>query len=345
MGKCTIKAEVVAKALEISKERLAEICDFFDQDPNDDWELIEGEHYEWGVNKTRMFSPEGSLEICNYLLEHGQKERSLFTRVKRWVLQQDKQHKELMVGLRVHEAGETKGSIVYQNGRAFLAPKACRDILGLGTRQDILKRTFSELQRSENTEIESLRINHDFLEQESAIYLSGSGLASVGKQLSVRLTQRHRQAWVKAVEEAAPKTLALIEKEENSKKERREAAERKARERCKNRCEITNKRQDVEGFNLAVHHLYCKSVYPNLADEAYNLLVLDEQIHKHFHKWMGGSKVPCTPEDMERYVAEFATTLFNDDDQDKNFEQLMKVKRHLSKVKKMLAPLAKQDVA
>ena len=96
-----------------------------------------------------------------------------------------------------------------------MSPRACRSILGLGTRQDILNRTFKEIQTNSNTEIESLKKDYDFYESEDQVmYFSGTGIASIGKQLGVKLTKRYRQDYVKIVSEYAPKALIAIEKEE-----------------------------------------------------------------------------------------------------------------------------------
>ncbi len=42
----TIRHLELANILEISVDRLNEIISFFDSDSNDQWELIEGQHFE-----------------------------------------------------------------------------------------------------------------------------------------------------------------------------------------------------------------------------------------------------------------------------------------------------------
>jgi hypothetical protein len=335
MGKCNITHNELAEALEISPNHLANICDQFDADPNDNWELIQGIHFEWGPYKSRIFSAEGAVEICNYLETNAQ-ERPLFQRWKRWLLQRDRRLKGLMVAKRIEEISALEGQIVFRNGRAFLAPRACREVLGLGTRQDVLNRTFTQIQLSENIEIEPLKIDVDFFGKEPPDrYFSRSGLASLGKQLGVRLSQQHRQEWVKVVVDYAPPALETIEKYEAERGQRIIRAMDRVRKQAKGRCQLTDRRQSVDKFNLVVHHLFDRVSCPQFADMEVNLIAISDDIHTHFHQWMGGTHVPCTVEDMERFVQEFSNSLFPDGD----VEQATTVAIRLSNAKKALRPL------
>lgn len=334
MSSFNIKSDELADALDIEVDQLYNICDFFDSDPNDSWELIEDFHFKWGPLRSRIFSPEGAVEICNYL-EENKEERPVLKRWKRWFLQRDRKLKGLMIAKRIQEISALgDGQIVFQNSRAFLSPRACREVLGLGKRQDVLRRAFEEIQRSENTEIEILEIGSDFikLDDKDNHYLSRSGLASVSKQLSIKLSQKHRQEWVKVVAEYAPKALLTIEKYEEDRQVRIKQAMDSVRRRAKKRCQITDRRQDAHGFDLEVHHLFDKKHHPQLADVELNLIAIASDVHLHFHQWMGGPHVPCTVEDMERYIAEFSSHLFSGD----NIEQATKVAIRLSQAKSVL---------
>lgn len=335
MGKCNITDKELAHALDINVDRLANICDEFDADPNDDWELTKGIHFEWAPFGARVFSAEGAVEICNYL-ENNQRERPLLQRWKRWLLQRDQRLKGLMIAKRVQEISELNGQLVFKNGKAFLAPKACREVLNLGTRQDILNRTFAEIQRSENTEIEALKIDVDFLNHEQdKRYFSRSGLASIGKQLGVRHSQKHRQEWLKVVVEYAPPALEAIEKHEAAREQRIKNAMKRACTLANGYCQLTNRRKSVHRFNLEAHHLFDKKLYPQFADMEANLIAIDGRIHSHFHQWMGGAHVSCTVEDLERYIEEFSNSLFADG----NAEQATRVAIRLSNSRKILRAL------
>ncbi|MBD2483880.1 acyl carrier protein [Planktothrix sp. FACHB-1365] len=53
---------------------------------------------------------------------------------------------------------------------------------------------------------------------------------------------------------------------------------------------------------LAVHHLYNKSTYPELAAEQDNLLVIKQEIHQEFHCWHEGFDKPCTISDFISFI-------------------------------------------
>jgi hypothetical protein len=333
MASFNITSEELAEALDITIEKLFEICDFFDSDPDDAWELVENFHFQWGPYKTRIFSPEGAVEICNFL-EENQKERPVFKRWTRWVLQRDRKLKGLMIAKRIQEISSLGDEqIIFQEKRAFLAPKACRGLLGLGNRQDVLNRTFVELQRHENTDLEPMEIGTDFIINENdERFLSRSGLASVSKQLSIRLSKKHRREWVKVVSEYAPKALSTIERHEEDRIERIKKAMEKVRKQARGQCQITNRKQAIHKFNLEVHHLFDQKNFPHLADVELNLIAISSDVHKHFHQWMGGCHISCRVEDMEKYISEFSNHLFPGD----NVEQATKVAIRLSQAKSIL---------
>lgn len=335
----SITSKELAKALGITQDRLDMICDFFDQDPEDDWELIKNVHYVFGGFNDRIFSYEGALEICSYLEAEKKSLIGKFTAMlDEWFTGRKRRLKGLCIAKQVEKFNTLNSDLVFYNSKPFLSPRACRSLLGLGTRQDILKRTFNEIQTNSNTEIEILKKDEDFHELEDKIlYFSGSGLASIGKQLGVRLTKRYRQDYVKIVSEYAPKALAAIEKQEKERTRKIKAAMESVRKKARGRCQITNKKQSVHHFNLEVHHLYDQQTYPQYADIEVNLIAISGVIHNDFHKWMGGSKVTCTPHDMERYIEQFGDSLFED-----NIEQAIKIGRILSKAIEVLERKEKQ---
>lgn len=340
MGKCNITPEELAGALDITVKHLDNICQAFDADPNDDWELIKSIHFEWGPYQSRIFSAEGAVEICNYLEKHHS-DRPWHTRLKRWIFQRDRKLKGLMVAKRVEEVRAMQGQLVFINGRAFLGPKACREILSLGTRQDVLWRTFQEIQKATSTDKEPLKIDVDFFEDPSKPpaangmkyhYFSRSGLASVGKQLGDRLSQKHRQEWAKVVVDYAPPALEAIEKYEANRQQRIKDAMDRVRRQAKKHCQLTGESQSVGKFDLEVHHLFHQDSYPDLADLDINLIAIRQDIHNHFHRWMGGTKVSCTIDDFEKFIEEFGNSLFPDGD----VTQATQVRMRLSNAKKML---------
>lgn len=312
MGKCNITDRELANALEISLDRLADICEKFDEDPDDEWELTVGHHFEWTTHQARLFSPEGAVEICNYL-EENKRERPFYNRWKRWLLQRDQRLKGLMISKRVQEASSTSGSIVFRQGKAFLAPRACRDVLGLGRRQDVLNQAFKNIQRPQdgNIEREPLKPDEDFFfDEETKQYFSKSGLAVISQQLGKRLTQKHRREWMKAVGDYAPRALEALEKHESERQKRIKNVMDKVRKEAKGKCQVTGRRRSVSRVNLVVHHLFDQKTYPQFADMSENMIAIGEDIHNQFHQWMGGSQNSCSVEDFERFVEEFGHSLF-----------------------------------
>jgi hypothetical protein len=60
-----------AKMLGIPVTKLYRVCDFFDSDPDDEWDLIEEEFFEYepGQARKRRFYEEGVMAIAKYLEE------------------------------------------------------------------------------------------------------------------------------------------------------------------------------------------------------------------------------------------------------------------------------------
>lgn len=346
MGKCNITDKELAEALGITLQHLSSVCKAFDADPKDDWELTLGVHFEWGLYKSRVFSAEGAVEICNYL-EGNRQERPLFQRWERWLLQRDRRLKGLMIAKRVEEVRGIEGQIIFKSGRAFLAPKACREILSLGTRQDVLWRAFREVQKAGSTDKEPLKVGENFLEDDSKRrqsggetnlkyhYLSASGLSVVSKHLEVTLTQKHRKDWAMAVAEFAPPALEVIEKHELDKQKRIDKVKERIRRQAKGKCQLSGCIQSEDKFDMAIHHLFDQSTHPNLADMEINLIAIRDDIHDHFHKWMGGTHISCTVEDLERYIEEFGNSLFPDG----NVRQATEARMQLSRARNVLRPM------
>lgn len=75
-------------------------------------------------------------------------------------------------------------------------------------------------------------------------------------------------------------------------------AKKLVKKRYKNRCDaciITTTRR------LDVHHLRDKTTYPKFANKPWNMVPLCRKHHMQFHSWNGGTRVPCTERDYERW--------------------------------------------
>ena len=339
--KFNIKDHELAEALETSLEHIYEICDFFDADPDDDWELKENEHFHWSNKalKQRRFSPSGAFEICKYI--EKEEKNKIWKRFRRWLTRRDARLRQMLVVKKIVEVIDNvefidnSKSVIIESGRAYLRPRYTRELLGLGRRQDILNRAF-EAEQQELTR-EPLQIGKHFIVNNDQVCFGGAGIARIGENLGKTLTQKHRREWCLLVAQKTPLALQQVVIDKKKFDEEVNKAMKKAKTDAKNQCQITwKKKGPANPFNLAVHHVFDRSNYPHLAAELHNLIVMDAEIHKDFHIWMGGMKVSCTVDDLEEYIQTFSNSLFPDDDGEKMTKTLIRIQ----KIRKRIRPLA-----
>jgi len=125
-SKFTIKADDLAKALEISLERLYEIIDIFDRDSDDEWELREGDHFIWLSKSagTRLFSEIGAYAIAKYLNAHTQS--SIWGRIIEFITR----HKEKLRNSFIRQKViDNSSSLIRRNNRWFISRKEAIAIL------------------------------------------------------------------------------------------------------------------------------------------------------------------------------------------------------------------------
>lgn len=292
----TIKEKDLAEALEITPEKLDEIIVFFDSDPNDEWELREDDHFIY-LNKTwkeRLFSQHGAFAIAKYM--DTIEKKSLWERLKEFVTRHKERIRNAFVRQKVHD---NSSSLTTRNHRHFLSKKDVVNILC--TSYPRLKKAFEDIQRSDNP----MTIYEDFDDIEGTRYYSLSGFDNLSRKLAADLKDRDRREWCSAVEVVGSKTLKLLISAEEQRAKRIQAAMEAAKKRDKKCCQITgNKPTKYNKFNIAVHHIFSQEHYPHLATSMENLITLTEAVHKEFHAWNGGSKVPCTIDELICFVNE-----------------------------------------
>ena len=91
-----------AKLLRVKINSLYKTVDFFDEFDDDEWDLIEGEHFEYvqrhGELKERRFTEEGVEALAKYL--EGDQE-GLFSKVLESLTQRKRKRKQLLVSRRI----------------------------------------------------------------------------------------------------------------------------------------------------------------------------------------------------------------------------------------------------
>jgi len=298
----TIREAELIQWLSISHKRLDEIVSFFDADPNDDWDLVEGDDYQF-VNKEkklRNFSPKGAFKIASYI-EKNEK-RGIFYKFKEFFTKHDQKIRRSLARKLIFAELIDSGEIQVYQGVAMIHKQSLRRILE--TNGAKLNKTVNHLQQRTDKPLE---LGVDFYEDEKReFWFSESGIVMISKSMSETLTNKSRQEMCKMIEIEFP--LAFKEIQENldddtKQKIEIEKAKKRAKTRDKNTCQVTGQKPDRNNrFNLAVHHLYSVQKYPHLATLDLNLVTIKEEIHQEFHGNLGGFNQPCTIEDFIEFL-------------------------------------------
>jgi hypothetical protein len=296
----TIKEKDLAAALEISPEKLQQIIDFFDSDPNDKWELKENDHFIF-INKKwneRIFSHQGAFAIAKYMDEKEKK--NLWDIFKEFITRHKEKIRHAFVRQKVQD---NCTSLTTRNNRHFLSKK---DIVAiLSTSYPRFKQVVDEIQKSN----EPLKIGEDFDDIDGVRYYSLSGLDRLSRKLSADLKDIARREWCSAVEVVGSKTLKMLvaarDKEIQEREKRIKAAMDAAKRRDKNCCQITGEKPTKSSkINMVAHHIFSQKEYPHLATIPDNLITLTETVHKDFHAWNGGTQKPCTIDNLIQFANE-----------------------------------------
>jgi len=320
----TIREIELAKALEITPEKLDRIIDFFDSDPNDDWELVENDHFVYLKKswKERLFSQHGAFAIAKYM--DAIEKKSLWSQIKEFITRHGEKIRNAFVRQKVQD---NCSSLTLRNNRHFLSKKDVVNIFC--TSYAKINQAFEEIQRSEKPMI----IHEDFDDFEGVRYYSLSGLDILSQKLSAELKVRDRREWCKAVEVVGSKTLKQIVSAEAQKAKKIKAAMELAKRRDKNQCQISGKKPKKHKLiDMAVHHIFSQKHYPQLATSLDNLITLTDDIHKEFHHWNGGFDKPCTIDELIQFVNEL-------------YPEREEVSLKLNHLKKQFCYVEKQNLA
>ncbi|MBE9240438.1 hypothetical protein [Synechocystis salina] len=307
--KFTISEEELAKALDISHQKLLDIIEFFDSDPDDEWDLVEGKDYivirpSLGMKK---FSDKGALEIAYYLDAHGS--LGFVHRIKDFITQNSNRLKHALAQRIIQEEfSEPQDKIVQVNGRNFVHKQCLRRILE--TNGQTIKRTLEYLRQNSPLEIDIDYVERNFhnpkkQKQGQQLWFSGKGCVIVSREISQTLKDKARRSKCRTITVEIEKALQALDNDTKNISRKIENAKIRAKKRNKKTCQIKLiKPNSINQMILTAHHLYSVKGYPHLASVVDNLITIDSIIHQEFHSWMGGFDQPCTVQDFIDFVVE-----------------------------------------
>lgn len=309
-----LTAQETARILGKRIDSLYNIVDAFDANADDEWELVEGEHFEYagpalaGANgrRPRRFSEEGVEALARYI------EATDKTGVLGWFRERlfkvKQKRKQLLVSRRItQEFIDAGGTLEIRGELAFVSRKTTVGILQ--TNYKGLNNSWERLRTAGTEEGEAaLEINKDFLEsEERQVLISQRGIARVARDMRAnsRITKT-RQAWIEAVGEVVE---TCFNSEIRYLTEGVDRAIKRAKAAAGHRCEVTGKKAAVhKKIDLDGHHLFDRRSRPDLADLPENILVLMPELHREFHGWKSG---PCAPKDMLVFIETARGDLFD----------------------------------
>lgn len=297
-------AEETAQILGISLDRLYEICEFFDSRSDDQWDLLEGEHFEWLSQsyRTRRFYEEGAMAIAKYLQETATSGffSNLLDTVLEKLTHRRKKVRQLLVRRRVILELQSLEGVIVHNDLVFIErPKVIRllDTNGKGLNAAAKR----EQKNSSLQGREPMQMGVHFNTFESVEHWSQRGLARIAQNMSENLAQKSRKAWTEAVAEVVEDAIEEQKKYLESFDARVQKAVNQAKAAANKKCQVTLKNQGPTAtFNLHAHHLFDRSTRPDLAARLENLLVMQDELHQGFHKWYGSGS--CEPKHFVDYL-------------------------------------------
>jgi hypothetical protein len=299
-----MSAEETAQILGIKLKRLYDICEHFDVRDDDEWDLIEGEHFEWlsQPQRTRQFYEGGAMAIAKYLQETVQAKRfiGIIDRVVESLTNRRKHTRQMLVRRRVISEIQDLNGVIVRGDLVFLdRPKAIRilDTNGKGLNS-------AARREQENCSLngrEQMEAGVHFDTVDDTQYWSQRGLVRIAQNMSENLSKKSRKAWTEAVAEVYENAIEQQRKYLDSFDAKVQRAMKEVKDLAKKKCQVSliNQRPD-DPFDMHVHHLFDKSTRPDLATLHENLLAMHENVHDGFHRWHRSGS--CEPKHFIEYL-------------------------------------------
>jgi hypothetical protein len=302
-----------ARMLGIPVSKLYRICDFFDSDPDDAWDLTEGEFFEFepGQARKRRFYEEGVMAIAKYLEET--EGGSFLARLKEFFTHHRARVTRALVQRRIIQVTQDRAGLVIRGELVFLQQRSVVRVLGTNGKgmAGTLRRIEEESAGLDGAEGLEIDVHFADFEDADGRHWSQRGIARLARTMHERgRITKARKAWVKAVADVAEDCFEVQRKVLESHEARVRTAMDRARSKAK-ACAVTQQKPNAADRNpieLEAHHLFDAASRPDLAALDDNLLVISSALHRNFHKWMGNR--PCEPKDFVDYLLRNELTHF-----------------------------------
>ncbi len=297
-----------AKILHKTTTSLYKTVDFFDSRDDDEWDLKEGEHFEFVKGgdlayRPRRFTEEGVEALARYYEEKGKV--SIIDSVLDALFQRRIRRKRMLVSRRITQEfieavppPEIKGEL------AFVQRKTTINILqtngkGLNNSEERLFQAGS-LDGQEGLEIDK----HFALNEDGQKTWSQKGIASIAIDMSRNSRiSKARKAWMDAVGDVVEDCFSTEVKRISAAPQRIEKVISAAKKSAGQRCQVSGKRKTrTSQIQLHGHHLFDQATRPDLADLHENILVVEGNIHSEFHSWK--KKESCEPKDFLNFLSD-----------------------------------------
>ncbi|KAF0652274.1 hypothetical protein L107_15342 [Cyanobium sp. Copco_Reservoir_LC18] len=299
-----------ARILGISAKKLNGICQFFDAHNDDEWELVEGEFFEYepGQARSRRFYEEGVMALAKYLEE--KEGGSILAKIHESFTQHRARVTRTLVKRRIIQVTQDRSAIQIRGDLVFLEQRSVVRVLGTNGKgmAGTITRIQEESSGLEGAEGLEIGVHFDSFEGNDQRHWSQRGIVRLAKTMrdKGRITKA-RKAWVKAVADVAEECFEVQRKLLESHEARVKTAKDKVRQRALRKdgagCAVSGQKpsaSDQHPVELEAHHLFDASSRPDLATYEENLIAISSSIHRNFHKWMGSKS--CEPKDFVDYL-------------------------------------------
>ncbi len=299
-----LSAEETAKILDVSLKRLYAVCSAFDARNDDEWDLIEGEHFEW-LNQslgTRAFYEEGAMAIAKYLQETATSTvfNKIFDSVVERLTHRRKRIRQMLVRRRIVLEFQNVEGVITKGDLVFIDRRRTIRILdtngkGLNAAANREQNNFGLSGR------EQMAIGEHFDTIDGIEYWSQRGIVRIAQNMSENLSRKSRKAWTEAVYEVYEEAIEQQRKYLESFDVRVQKVMDQVKAAANRKCQVTLEKQKPHApFDMHVHHLFDRSTRSDLAAHYDNLLAMHEDIHRGFHRWHGGGG--CEPKHFVEYL-------------------------------------------